>query len=166
MYVRSQTSQAFVTRSGPFGDCSCKFVYWPCNVWFTNACQTQAFEDNLRAYFWQFSDRSQFILFALMVIQAWSCNFVQLLVCFVRQLAISFHTFSLHDLPHHRTIRRCLRQVSLNEVAFLLLFQRSCIQTYFCYCPQYLCSSRILLECNPNIRGQGRMLVRPNLLLR
>ena len=52
MNIRNQTSQ------GPFGDCSRKFVYWPQNVWSTNACQIQAFQDNLSAYFCQFSNRS------------------------------------------------------------------------------------------------------------
>ena len=46
---------------------------------------------------------------------------------------------SWHDLPDQRTMRRCLRQVSLNKIVFLLLLQKSWIQTYFCNCPQYLC---------------------------
>ena len=31
--------------------------------------------------------------------------------------------------------------------------------------PQFLCSFRILVECNPNKRGQGKMLVLPSQLL-
>ena len=54
-------------------------------------------------------------------------------------------------------MRRCLRQVSLNKAVFLLLLQRFWIQTYFCICPQYLCSFRIFVECNPNKHGQGMM---------
>ena len=57
---------------------------------------------------------------------------------------------SLHGLPYHRSMARCLRQVSLSKIVFLLLLQRSWIQTYFWNFPQYLCSFRILVECNPN----------------
>ena len=39
------------------------------------------------------------LFFELMVIKAWSCNFVQLLGCFVRQLAISLNTFL--GMPFH-----------------------------------------------------------------
>ena len=95
----------------------------------------------------------------LMVIKAWSCNCPQMLVVFVRQLAISLHTFLCIDLPYHRTMIKCLRQASLNKVAFLLLLRRSWIRTCFCNCPQYLWSFRILVECNRNKRGQGRMLL-------
>ena len=49
----------------------------------------------------------------------------------------------------------------LHKVVFLLLLRRSWIQTSFCDCPQYLCSFRILVECNPNRRGQGRILALP-----
>ena len=69
---------------------------------------------------------------------------------------------SLHDLPY---MRKCLRQVSLNKVAFLLPLQKSRIQTCGCYCPQYLCWFRILDECSPNKHGQGMILVRPSRLL-
>ena len=43
MNVCYQTSQASVTGSCPFCDCSCKFVHRPKNVKSTNSCQTQAF---------------------------------------------------------------------------------------------------------------------------
>ena len=97
-----------------------------------------------------------------MVFKARSCNFVQLFYSPICNIAPHI---SLHDLPYPGTMIRCLRQVSLNKVAFLLLLQKSRTQTYFCICPQYLCSFRILVECNPNKRGQGRMLVRPIRLL-
>ena len=93
MNVRNQTSHSFVTSSGPFGDCSCKTVYWPQNVWFTNPCQVLAFQNNLRAYIWQFSNRFHFFFFELMVIKVWSWYSVELLSRLVSQLAISFHTF-------------------------------------------------------------------------
>ena len=44
----------------------------------------QAFENNLSAYFWQFSNRSYFFFCQLMVVNAWSCDFVQLLNWFIR----------------------------------------------------------------------------------
>ena len=62
---------------------------------------------------------------------------------------------SLHDLPYHKTMRKCSRQVSQNKVVFQKLLQRFCIQTYFCNCPHYFCLFDILFDCNPNKRGQG-----------
>ena len=50
-------SQTSVTSSCPFGDWSSKFAHWPENVRSTNSCQIQTLHDNLRAYFWQFSNR-------------------------------------------------------------------------------------------------------------
>ena len=50
MNVRNQTSQAFVTSSCPFCNCSSKFVYGPKNVRSTSSCQVQAFPDYLWAY--------------------------------------------------------------------------------------------------------------------
>ena len=77
MNVRDQTCQTFVACSGPFGDSMCKFVHGPYNVWSTNACQLQTFEDNLRPNFWQLSSRSHFFFLKLMVVKAWrSCDFV------------------------------------------------------------------------------------------
>ena len=69
---------------------------------------------------------------------------------------------SLHDLPCHRTMRKCSRQVSLSLVAFLLLRQRFWIRTYSCNCPPYLCMFGGLFECNPNRHGQGTMSVLSN----
>ena len=83
-----------------------------------------------------------------MVINAWSCNFVQLLSCCSPARNISPH-ISLHDLPYHRIMKRCLRQVSPNKVAFPLLLQRSWIQTNFCICPQNLCLFLLSLWVQP-----------------
>ena len=69
---------------------------------------------------------------------------------------------SLHDLPCHRTMKKCSRQVSLNKVAFPKHQRRFWIQTRSCNCPQYLCLFDFLFECNPNKRGQGIMSVLPN----
>ena len=78
------------------------------------------FENNLGANFWRFSNRSP-VLLKLMVVNAQGCD------------------FSLHDLPYHRTMKRCSRQVYLYLVAFLKIQQRFWIETYFYNCPQYLC---------------------------
>ena len=42
MNVGNQANEASVTCSCPSGDCSCKFVYCPEDVWSTNSCQVQA----------------------------------------------------------------------------------------------------------------------------
>ena len=52
----------------------------------------KAFQNNLRAYFWQFSHGFQFFFFEMMVVNAWSCYFVELLSRLVCQLTISSHT--------------------------------------------------------------------------
>ena len=94
VYLGNQTSQAFVTCSCPFLWLLVPvFVYGPWNVWSTSAYQLQTFQDNLRAYFWQISKRSQFFFFKVMVIDAGSWYFVELLSRFVCQIAISFYTF-------------------------------------------------------------------------
>ena len=98
MNVRNQTSRPSVTDSCPFEDCSCQFVYGPKNVQSTTSCQIQTFQDNLKAYFGQFSTRFQFFLFELMVTKTrvetlYSCSIV-----FLPIRNISPHTSS-HDLP-------------------------------------------------------------------
>ena len=52
----------------------------------------QHFRDLLRAYMWQFSNRFRFCFFEVVVIDAWSRCFVELLSRPVCQLTISFHT--------------------------------------------------------------------------
>ena len=49
--VRNQASQASVTRSCPFCECTCHFEYRPQNVGSTNAYQLESFQDNLKANF-------------------------------------------------------------------------------------------------------------------
>ena len=127
-----------------------------------NARQLQTFEDNLRANFWQLSNRSHFFFLksdgrqGMEELRLWKA--VELFCSPVRKIV---PLISLHDLPHHRTMRTCSRQVSQNKVVFQYLLQRFWIQTYFCICPQYLCLFDILFECNPNKRGQGMMSGRP-----
>ena len=57
-----------------------------------------------------------FLLLEVMVVKTWISDFVELLNRFVCMFAISFHSFSLHDLPCHRTMRKCLLQILLNKV--------------------------------------------------
>ena len=59
--------------------------------------------------------------------ELWLCKIVK---SFYLQIGNIFPHISVHDLSYHRTLRRCLRQVSQNKVAFLLLLQRFWIRTY------------------------------------
>ena len=93
MNVRYQSIQAFVASFGPFRTWSCKFVHWPKNIRSSNKCQVQAFQNNLGAYLWQFSYRFHFFLFKVVIIDAWSRYFVELLSLLVCLLTINFHTF-------------------------------------------------------------------------
>ena len=71
----------------------------------------------------------------MMVIDAWSGYFVELLSRFVCQLTISFHTF-LGMTFHVIWPRRDTHFPSM--VIFLLLLRKFWIQTWFCNCQQYL----------------------------
>ena len=109
---KNQTSQAFLF------DCSCKFVCWPQNVWSTNACQIQAFQDNLRPHFdispadpncsslnWRSSRHGVATLYSFWVV-------------LYRQLAISLHTLlcmTFHIIDHEEMSEPGF----LNKVAFL-----------------------------------------------
>ena len=112
VYIGNQTSRAFVPYSGPIGDCSCQFVYGPKTVQSTSACQLMTSEDNLRAYFWQFSSKSQ----SSSSLNWWS-SWMELRLCIVAELCywparnIVPHV-SLHDFPYHRAMYRCSHQVS------------------------------------------------------
>ena len=101
---RSQNEPSVCNKLGPIGDCSCKFVR---NDLSTNACQMQTFQDKFRANFGQFSNRSQFFFFELVVVKAWSCDLVQLLGCFIHQFAMSLMVLFLPNQfvyrPHART---------------------------------------------------------------
>ena len=72
-----------------------------------------------------------------------------------------FPRTSLPDLPYRRTMRKCSRQISLQQAVSLQAQQKSWIPTYFCFCLQHLCLFDILFECTPNKRGQGMMSVLP-----
>ena len=78
----------------------------------------QAFQDYLWAYFGHVFDRFQFFLFEVMVVQAWSRDFVQLFSLFLCQFIIFFPRISSHDLPCHKTKLLCSREVSPTQVIF------------------------------------------------
>ena len=87
-----------------------------------------------------------------MVVKAWELRLCIIVELFCSQVPNIAPHISLHDFPCW-TMGTCLRRVSLNKVVFLLLLRRSWIQTYFCNCPQYLCSFRTPVECNPNVKS-------------
>ena len=95
--VRNQTSQASIASSCPCFDCSCPCDYRPQDV--SNACQTQALKDDLRADVWQFSHRFLFFFFGLMVIKTWCGDPTQLLNRFMYQFAVPFNAF--HHISFH-----------------------------------------------------------------
>ena len=81
-----------MTQSCPFCDCSRQFAYGPWNVKTINLCHKRAFQEEVRANFGQFSNLFHFFLFEMMVDQARSRDFVQLLNLLLRQFATSFST--------------------------------------------------------------------------
>ena len=70
-----------------------QFVHWTWNIRSSNTCQVSALQHNLRAYLWQFSNRFHFFFFEVVVVNAMSWYFIELLGRFVRQLTISFNPF-------------------------------------------------------------------------
>ena len=72
----------------------------------------------------------------MVVIDAWSRYFVELLSRLVRQITISFHT-SLHD-----------QKIFREWQVFLLQHRKFEIQTWFCNCPQYLCFFTLSLSAS------------------
>ena len=78
-----------------------KFVHGPQDVRSSDSCQVQAFQDNLWANFWQFSDWFKFFLLELMV---WSCS---TFLCAIRSIAQRIFE---HVLPCRRTTPRFVRE--------------------------------------------------------
>ena len=131
MNVWDQTCQAFVAGSGPFSDGTSKLVSR------TIKFQVYPYEPNT-------SISEQFVSTLLTSLQQIRClllwiygrQHMQLRLCIlveffrspVRNLS---PRISLHDLPYRWTMRTCLRQVSRNKRAFLLLLQRSWIRNIF-----------------------------------
>ena len=54
---------------------------------------------------------------------------------------------SWHDLPYHRTMKKY--ENSQSVVNFHLLLRKFWIQTWFCFCQQYLCLFHIVFEYIP-----------------
>ena len=72
------------------------------------------------------------------------------------------HT-SLHDPPHHKTMKKYEDFEGMKVFLFLPL--KFAIRTWPCNCPQYLCLFGIVVECIPSFHDPGKMLVLPNQLL-
>ena len=70
---------------------------------------------------------------------------------------------SSHDLPYHKTMKKC--EISQSTEAFQFLPRKFAIQTWFCNCQQCICLFHIVFECIPSIHDRGKMLVIPNQLL-
>ena len=118
---------------------------------------------NLRAHFRHFSNGFQFFFFEMMVVNAWSWYFVELLSRLVCQLTISFHTFLCMTL---HIIRPWRNTKILREWQFLWSpCGKFAIQTWLCNCPPYLCLFPIVFECIPTTHDLEKMLVLPNQLL-
>ena len=99
----------------------------------------------------------------MVVIDAWSRYFVELLSRLICQLTISFHTLLCMTSQCHKTMKKY--EDFEGMVISLLAPRKFAIQTWFCNCPQYFCLSHIVFECSPNFRDPGKMLVLPNRLL-
>ena len=109
------------------------------------------------------TNRFCFFFFEVVVIDAWSRYFVELLSRLVRQLTISFHTL-LCMTSHvcHKTMKKY--EDFEGMVISLLHPLKFAIQTWFCNCPQYFGLLRIDVECIPSIHDPRKMLVLPNRL--
>ena len=105
MNVWNQPCESFITCLSPFCDWSCQFVHGPQDVRSSNSCQIQAFQDNLWANFWKFSNWFQLLLFELMVVQTRMRNFVKFLHFLVCQFTVSLKTFL--SMSFHVVWPRC-----------------------------------------------------------
>ena len=101
-----------------------------CQIVQSNPCQVQAFQDNLWANFWQFSNRFEFLLLELVIIQARTWNIVQLLHFLVFQFTVSLNA----SFPCRGTTLRFVREVFPILVIFLLLRQKRRDSNIFLYC--------------------------------
>ena len=88
---------------------------------------------------------------------------LQLLSCFIRKFPISFHAFLRMTFHVIRpwTDSVCLR-FPWSFGNFSTAPAEILDSNIFCNYPQYLCLFDILVECNPDQRGQRRMSALPN----
>ena len=96
----------------------------------------------------------------MMVVNAWNWYFVESSCLPTHNIAP--HT-SWHDPPCRRTTKRCTDFPS--TVIFRLLPRKFAIQTWFCYCQQYIGLFHIVSGWIPGFHDQGMMLVLPDQLL-
>ena len=92
------TSKTLGLGIHPIDNAEPPFVDRPKIVKSTNSGQKKACQDDFRTYIGQFSNHFQFFLFELMVIQAWSRDFVQLFIQpFCSPVRNIFPRISSHD---------------------------------------------------------------------
>ena len=87
---------------------------WNPSCWSSVACQSPCCDWSRKIVQHTFDTSptdSCFSFFKMVIIQAKTWDFVQLLCLFVRQFAISLNTFFEHVLPCHRTTQPSLREV-------------------------------------------------------
>ena len=99
----------------------------------------------------------------MMVINAWSLYFLELL----SRLVLPHHNIvphtSWHDPPYHKTMKK---YEDFEGWQFLWSLPRKfVIRTWFWNCQQLLWLFHIVFECSPSIHDQGKVLVLPNRLL-
>ena len=112
---------------------------------------------------WQFSNRFCFFFFEVVIIDAWSRYFVELLSRpFLPTHNIAPH-ISLHDLPYQKTMKKYEDFEGMKVFQFHPL--KFAIRTWFCNCTQFLCLLHTVFEYIPGIHDQGKMLVLPSQLL-
>ena len=99
----------------------------------------------------------------MVVIDAWSRYFVELLKssCLLTHNIVPH--ISWHNPPYHKTMKKY--EDSEGMIVFLFLPLKFAIRTRFCNCPQYLCLFHIVFGCSPRKHDRGKMLVLPNQLL-
>ena len=129
MNTVNQPCQSFVPCQCRFRDWSCKLLHGPQDVWSSNSCRTQAFQNNVRTNFGNFSIWFQFLLFELMIIQTRMRNFVKLLHFFVCQLTVSFKAFlsmSFHDVGPRYCLCKFLRPRYFSVAPAEMCFKHPC----------------------------------------
>ena len=117
----------------------------------------------MRAYLWQISNRFHFFFFEVVVIDAGSRYFVDLLSRLVWWLTITLQTFLCMTSYVIKTMKKY--ENSQSTEAFQFPPRKFSIQTWLSLCPQYLCLFHFVFECSPSMNNPWKMLVLRNRLL-
>ena len=131
-------------------------------LWSTNTSQEKTLQNNLWANFRQFSNRSHFSFFEMVVVKAWCCDFVSLLRCFVCWFAISFH--ALLGMTFH--VIRLWGNIRVRFLGNWNLFYSSSRNPGFEHISVFVCNIfacfAVSLNTTQNKHGRGMMSVLPN----